>query len=329
MTYSKGQLQSVESLRSLLEAQLPLDYVVHTFGYGSGVLSQESSASPSSNGIIDVILVVRDSFAFHKVNAKQNPDHYYLRDPSWITWWQRHDSRTAMFINPKVYFNVTEKLKYGVVQLEDLQEDLTDWKYLYLAGRLHKPTVTILDRDSSVPELESNCNLPAALSAGLLLSSTSTLTSGELFCQIASLSYAGDFRMKAGAEDPQKIKKLVYSPGQLDRFSQLYAPALQNLEEQGLLQAIRPSSTGVVSYEWDANSTSAHSLLWKTLPLSLKSRCYDESDHKASRRALQDALPNLVAPAARYQSLKGGITAGPSTAARYAWRKLSKGLLRR
>jgi hypothetical protein len=49
----------------------------------------------------------------------------------------------------------------------------------------------------------------------------------------------------------------------------------------------------------------------------------------AHEEDLSERLARIVAPAARYQSFKGIVTAGPQKAWKYAARKLSKGLLRR
>jgi len=335
----EGKLVPVESLRKILKDTLPQDEIVHAFGYGSGVLSQGSSSSiieKDDSKMIDMIVVVRDSYKFHKANLELNRNHYSVPwlvsdAASFATWWQRHSVDSFLLRNPKVYFNVTDHIKYGVVQVEDLMQDLVDWKYLYLAGRMHKPTVTLVDRQyddeaSSIAQQQEQHNLPAALSASLLLLSPEGhdhIPATSIYTQIASLSYVGDFRMKTGAEDPQKIHKLVQSPGQLHRFEQLYSNAANGLQTQGML-----SISGDREWSWDVTSTAARDILWKTLPLSLQ-QLYDSSMPQDSVKALQATLPSIVAPATRYQSFKGLVTAGPRKSFVYALRKLSKGLLRK
>lgn len=57
----------------------------------------------------------------------------------------------------------------------------------------------------------------------------------HLFEIIAGLSYIGDPRLAAGAEDPGKVSKLVNSNGQLERFKSLYQYQISNLEQQGVI----------------------------------------------------------------------------------------------
>ena len=344
----KGQVLSDKALCNLLENSLPQEEIEYAFAYGSGVFSQQSSKQPTQdeNKMIDFVVVVRDAYQFHKENLALNPDHYagpflLARDrAARITWWQRHVMDNRFFRNPGVYFNLTDNSKYGVVQVDDLATDLTDWKYLYLAGRMHKPIVTILNRQEhlhspSIRQLQEKHNLPAALSAALLLlwlkndaDNSETLTDSSLYMQIAALSYTGDPRMTAGAEDPEKIFKLVQSPGQLQRFTQYYLNALADLQTKGILSVAKATSDTSANIEWDDTSFTAHATLWKSLPVSLQS-LYNRNDPHTSARALQIALPAIVAPAARYQSIKGLATAGLIHSWKYAIRKLSKGILQR
>lgn len=121
--------------------------------------------------------------------------------------------------NPGVYFNVTDRFKYGVIQENDLAHDLKYWSHLYVAGRMQKPIVTLWDAKQSTVEGEeeesvalwqTKYNLPAALAVSLLFlwsatqsSSTHepsfTIQDAALFEQIAALSYTGDPRMRMGS----------------------------------------------------------------------------------------------------------------------------------
>ena len=326
-------------LEALLRSTLPMDEVVYAFGYGSGVFSQQirNETEEDETKLIDMIVVVRNDLEFHRANMVLNPSHYwvppFIQDgAAWSTWWQRQQPPTWMGRNPGLYFVLTDKLKYGVVQIDDLCDDLQYWQYLYMAGRMQKPVLTLIDEidcnssrsTPSITKLQSEVNLPAALASSLLLLSDATqqstsVTSGEVYRQIARLSYLGDFRVQYGAEDPQKITRLVEGPGQLERFDKLYAEAATAFQEQGILSINSANSENQPldpcrSWSWDT-SPAGKKFLYDQLPFSTTN--------------LESHLARIVAPSARYQSFKGIITAGPYKAWKYATRKLAKGILRR
>lgn len=173
----------------------------------------------------------------------------------------------------------------------------------------------------------------------------------DLYQRIASLSYTGDPRMELRAEDPNKVRNLVVgSAGQLNRFARLYQPALSRLVQEGIVSITSTTSSSLSStnnnstmqLEWDSGNPKAHARLWQAVPASVRRFCrYNSNNHSDERMnnaladtaAATDQLPtvlrSIVAPAARYQSIKGLWTAGLGTSAQYVLRKLSKGLLRR
>src|SRR5690606_3302891 len=104
----------------------------------------------------------------------------------------------GVYFNPYVDINGV-RVKYGVVNISTLTADLASWETLYLAGRLHKP-VRILRDDPGV-RLANQRNLLSALRVALLLL-PETFTEHELYAAIAALSYTGDPRMWARAENP-------------------------------------------------------------------------------------------------------------------------------
>lgn len=61
-----------------------------------------------------------------------------------------------------------QRVKYGVVSLKRLHQDLLQWDDLYVAGRLHKPVIHILRGNLEVAQSIST-NLDAALRLALLL----------------------------------------------------------------------------------------------------------------------------------------------------------------
>lgn len=214
----EGALIGETQLQRLLEESLPLDEIVYCFAYGSGVFTQQTNNAANHTKVVDLIVVVKDAYRFHQANLLRNPSHYsgspllWSLDPaSSITYFQRHTFDFNNWLrNPKFYFNLCENnLKYGVIQKEDFLEDLKEWKYLYGAGRWHKPVMAFLEKDDEILEAQQNTNLPGALAAALLSSESSAISLVELFIRIAGISYAGDPRMKLRAEDPNKVDNLV------------------------------------------------------------------------------------------------------------------------
>jgi mitochondrial translocator assembly and maintenance protein 41 len=241
--------------------------------------AETKNEETKEKNMLDMIIIVEDAFRFHSINMQVNPHHYaspfffsFFRDAARAaTWWQKHQvppSLSWLATNPKLFFNFVQDppyllLKYGVMERQDLLSDLVNWDSLYVAGRMQKPTATIVPQkqqeDSMTRILEqgqNRHNLPAALATALLLLSSSTaqqqqqnnccestsvasassLPLSVLYSQISALSYTGDFRMQIGAEDPAKIDKLVHSPGQLGRFHQLYHnAAIQPLIDRGVV----------------------------------------------------------------------------------------------
>lgn len=78
----------------------------------------------------------------------------------------------------------------------------------------------MLQADARV-RLAQQVNLTSALRVALLLL-PERFTEVELYTQIASLSYTGDFRMSVpGGENADKVRNIVL--GQRDQFRRLYA----------------------------------------------------------------------------------------------------------
>ena len=94
---------------------------------------------------------------------------------------------------------MTQTVKYGVMSLDALKSDLSDWHSLYVAGRLHKPVrIVVGGAPNDDVELYAllRTNLDNALACALLLQAP---VDGGLVCfdeiqlyrTIASLSYRG------------------------------------------------------------------------------------------------------------------------------------------
>lgn len=220
----------------------------YAFAYGSGVFGQKDSAptstdlSPHPNPpkaveewqksgakIIDFIFGVSHTQHWHSLNLTDHPDHYsalrLLPNASAAISWVQDSTGAGVYFNPYITVNGI-MIKYGVVNLDTLSKDLSEWSTLYLAGRLQKP-VKIL-RDDPRVRLANQVNLISALRTALLMLPPD-FTERQLYERIAALSYMGDPRMNTlfAGENPNKVSNIVGA--QLPGFRQLYVPLIDNL----------------------------------------------------------------------------------------------------
>ncbi|CAG7997116.1 unnamed protein product [Penicillium olsonii] len=229
-----------EALRMILwQFKAPIRYA---FAYGSGVFTQNSSSAPTSSlhpsaptainnmqqgsgKMIDFIFGVSYSQHWHDLNLTQHRDHYSGMGSlgSYMVSQVQDRFGAGVYFHPYITVNGT-MIKYGVVNLDTLCRDLTQWDTMYLAGRLHKP-VKIL-RDHPKVRLANQVNLLSALRVALLLL-PERFSEFELYTTIAGMSYMGDLRMALPAEDPGKVRNIV--SGQMAHFRRLYAPLIENL----------------------------------------------------------------------------------------------------
>lgn len=230
-----------EALRQILwKFRAPIRYA---FAYGSGVFPQSSgkdgggkSIHPSppeaiakvqdgNQKMIDFIFGVSYSQHWHSLNLQEHRDHYSAVGSlgSYAVSKIQDSFGAGVYFNPYITVNGT-LIKYGVVNLDTLCKDLSEWDTLYLAGRLQKP-VKIL-RDNPAVRLANQVNLIAAVRTALLLLPPE-FTEKELYSTIAGISYMGDPRMTIGGDDPRKVDNIVKH--QLPNFRRLYAPLIDNL----------------------------------------------------------------------------------------------------
>ncbi|KAF2648729.1 mitochondrial import protein-like protein mmp37 [Lophiostoma macrostomum CBS 122681] len=229
------------SLRGILR-QFPA--VNYAFAYGSGVFPQSDAAtsrvthSPHPNPpeailkwqkgggkMIDFIIATRFTQHFHSLNLARHKDHYSFLGHLGSAFVSRVQDRygAGVYFNPYIDVNGT-MIKYGVVNLQTLQSDLTNWDTLYLAGRLQKP-VKILFEDPNI-RVANQRNLLSAVRCSLLLLPPA-FTEKQLYSTITGLSYKGDPRMDYGSENPKKIDNIVTH--QIRNFRLLYHDLITSL----------------------------------------------------------------------------------------------------
>ena len=272
----------------------------------------------------------------------KNPSHYSLlkyTSPQVITQIQTK-------FGAKVYFNslipfvdengVKRLIKYGVIDKKNFINDLLDWDYLYVSGRLHKP-VKIIHSAQQIAVQESiskalGINHQNALYSSLLLLSDH-FSEEQLYLTIAGLSYSGDFRMYFG-EDKNKVTKIVVP--NIERFRNIYQPYIDSLIEKGLL-SFSPASK---MYRQDLSPrVILHNL--SLLPKKVQQNLYLNFDRSHKLKDLDDvlmsiskshqcsqfvkqAIDKIVWLSSWSQSLKGILTAGFFKSFSYSSSKIAK-----
>jgi len=291
--------------------------IKYGFGYGSGVFSQ-GKTSESKKRQIDMIFGVENPQEWHYQNMQQNPHHYsgmkYLGSSA--VAWTQEKLGAGVYFNPFVQID-NHQVKYGVVDLKTLRDDLHNWSTLYLAGRMHKPVKLIIDH----PEISAaqKVNLKSAMSTALLLLPTK-FSEFELYQKIAAVSYMGDVRM-AFAENPQKVQNIVKN--QFADFRRLYSPHFDKVgifSEVDELPGIGPESKGLPLQQGSQNEEQ----LLLNLPQRFRDMITKDGSKQVKRLRVSNAVARIVKYPSLTQSIKGVLTAGILRSTKYMVAKLGK-----
>lgn len=282
-----------EKLRSILwKFNAPIKYA---FAYGSGVFSQGKS-SDASKPQVDLIFGVSYTQHWHSLNIRQNPGHYSMLRTlgSGAVSFVQDKIGAGVFFNPYVEIDGL-KIKYGVVNIDTLLGDLTNWNSLYLAGRLHKP-VKIL-RDEPRIRFTNQANLISALRTALLIL-PEEFTELDLYSTLAGISYMGDPRMAFG-ENPNKVKNIVNN--QFLNFRNLYSPLLDlmpNVELQSSSKFALPTNSeiGVASMKQDMDPKRRGNMVIR-LPKDFREKIYRRYQGKYERIEVAPAIIGSAAKA--------------------------------
>ncbi|KAK0047012.1 phosphatidate cytidylyltransferase mitochondrial [Biomphalaria pfeifferi] len=299
------------------------------FAYGSGVIKQQNSADISKN-MLDFIFVVDKPMKWHRLNLERHPNHYsFLRrlGPQTIT-------RIQERYGAGVYFNTLvpmhgRLIKYGVISTARLITDLLDWESLYVSGRLHKPVTLIVVPTNEQLLTAMKVNLNSAVHAALLML-PDMFTEEQLYLTIASLSYAGDFRMGI-AEDKNKINNIV-KPS-ISLFRKMYGPLLMEEEHVTWWQA-----EGQLEQALTFHSRHHHlkclpgQVLYGLLIHKFQIGVFPDLEDIIKRHAydsecgkhVANSIKQIVKKSSVMQTMKGILTAGFTKSLRYAANKVMK-----
>lgn len=260
------------------------------FAYGSGVFSQTAAgpehtkrpATKDGKKMIDFIMAVTHPQHWHSLNMAQHPSHYSmlsrLLGSIGIGLVQQRGAK--IWYNPYVTLE-DELIKYGIMSVDDLCDDLLDWETLYVSGRMHKP-VALITSDARV-RLAQQVNLASALRTALLLL-PKEFSEVELYTRIASLSYTGDFRMSVpGGENSNKVRNIVLN--QREEFRRLYAGLMRNLGTLSV-EEVRQNRYKIVQDD----SVTTRASYAARLPRCLRQKV---QDHYTSRPDLDPAFLKL------------------------------------
>ncbi|KAJ3238713.1 Mitochondrial translocator assembly and maintenance protein 41 [Chytriomyces hyalinus] len=357
---SKAATQDAHKHSSDVWASEHLQHILQHFdapirfaaGYGSGVLKQDGyGIKPNVKPpMVDLIFGVTHPEHWHSLNLRQNPSHYSFVSAlgaKSVTALQEKWG-ASMYFNPDVLIG-EQRIKYGVISMKHLIQDLNEWNNFYVAGRFQKP-IRILRGDSRV-KLSNDENLANAVRVALLLLPPQ-FSEYQLYTTIVGLSYLGDFRMIFG-ENPKKVENIVNA--QVGHLRVLYKSVLADLSEHFVaVESVAVPATAAgeevqaldaqkVMFSQNMDVKLRGSLLFE-LPKSVRDKVL-AAFHKKSRMdtvvsaldlsqkaAASDSIQSMVKQAiaqtvrgpALTQSLKGLITAGPTKSLRYIGEKLSK-----
>jgi mitochondrial translocator assembly and maintenance protein 41 len=233
-------------LLQVLRSHLNESPFLAAFAYGSGVFKQAGGGGGESvNKMIDYLVIIDDTSTsddtgasndtsksnalsqWHLKNSLSNPTDYSLL-AKFMT------IRTKAFTNRSVYYVPdvlvstganARRIKYGVLGWSQLIGDLYTWESLFLAGRLHKPTIRFDCTNSEFAKRSlsqaMDFNLNAAIHAALLLTppQSQPINFPTLLETIVRISYLGDPRLVL-AENPHKIQNIL--SGQFDQLAAMF-----------------------------------------------------------------------------------------------------------
>ena len=186
------------------------------------------------NGTVDLIFGVDDLSEWLGANIALNPMHYpfgaRVTGPRLLSLMARRlGSGVKYHVGPTVCVQGV-LVKYGVVEVDTMKDDLERWSTLHLSGRMQKPIAWLKwNVDIHAAQL---VNLKRSLGLARVLL-PEHFSEHDLWHKIAERSYWGDVRTYFKAEDPRKVLRIVHGTGR-KRFRNLYAPVLHGMMGDGL-----------------------------------------------------------------------------------------------
>ena len=291
-----------------------LPETVSVKAYGSSIGYQEGYKANEKKQV-DLIVVVDNIKKFYQENLKMNRYMYGLTPRFYF----RHAKASTLKKGAGICYTTDIKYridsyKMGVIEKEDVLEDLLNWKTFYIAGRFQKEMYTA-KADKEIEEANTK-NKRNALTIALILLEDENPTLLRLYETICSLSYMGDSRKSFKAEDPRKIQKLA--SGSKKHFDKEYTAKTD-------LYTVNKDETIVIDYKKVLKGI-------ENLPQNLKTKILGSLDGKIIkenlpeiRKAIREYLTVIIKKSSMGQTKKGLLTTGPKKSLSYAIAKLKKG----
>ena len=291
-----------------------LPETVSVKAYGSSIAFQ-SGYKENEKKQVDLIIIVDNIKKFYEENLKMNKYMYKFTPRMYFKHAKSESLKKAAgicYTTDIIYGEDTYKM--GVIEKNDVLDDLLNWKTFYIAGRFQKEMFTAVS-DEEI-ERANEVNKRNALTTALLLLRKDDPSLIDLYEQICSLSYMGDSRKSFKAEDPKKIQKLA--SGSKEHFDREY-------KDKTYLFKVDKDEHIIIDYDEVLKSI-------KYLPDELKKKIDEKTGGKYTmeniddiRATIEEYLTTIIKKSSLGQTKKGILTTGPKNSLTYALRKLKKG----
>lgn len=275
------------------------------------------------------MIVTKNAQEFHRDNILKNPQHYSLlrlMGPKMI-------EKIQCNFAARVYYNThvkvgKRKIKYGVISYENVKQDLLDWRWIYISGRLHKPVLEVIKPRQDMCDLVTENRRSALHSSLLLLPESFTLK--QLFHKIVGLSYTGDFRMVVG-EDKNKINKIV--EGNYEELLRVYEPLMNDdarLSVMSPAKLIQDGSTTAIYHRLNLLPSEVLNRIQKNMNrVQKRQRDAEEVIFSLAHRhdvaaTVETAIGGIIRPVSLSQTAKNAFSAGVTRSIIYSMAKMSK-----
>ena len=300
--------------KEILDFIETLPPTVGVIGYGSGVKPQAGYKEQDQRQI-DLFIIVQDLKLWHKENQILNPNHYTFTSRLFFELPVKFQHIGTDICYIPYLKNHNSIFKIGIIEEQDLLNDLNEWTTFFLAGRFQKD-ILVLKSDEKIKEAMEK-NRKNAMILSLLLLDENHLNVKDLITQIVSFSYMGDPRMHF-AENPQKIQNIVL--GSYEELKNIYLDDTFYFVYND--DSIEIDYTEIFDYGLQEMPESIKEI-FKNLNIKDVSLSSKE-DLLKLRKALLQYFKVRNKKSGTLQALKGILTAGPAKSVEYGIEKLKK-----